>query len=375
VNADEMAEQVRMCAACPKMCRHICPTFFAWRSDSPTPHGRALLIHYDNLGVRPLDERAVEVLYQCLECSHCLTWCVPGIDIASIVEAVRERIVAEERAPPAIIKMAETIESCHNPYGEDHTHRNDWVTIEETDGQGIVYFTGCTAAYRETSILTSTTETLTGLGYNVIVTPDEWCCGSPLFRTGFKELALSQARHNVNVLNSIEAEAIVVTCPGCYRVLTQDYPENGLQLNKPVLHLSQLLADRLDDLPKGVLHARFTYHDPCHLGRHSGVYEPPRQVITRLSADGLVEMQRNRDNAMCCGNGAGLRTLFPEKSREIGAERVRQAVETGADYLVTACPFCKNMLASQSDNSLNVIDLPELVQMATSGKSPNGSTD
>ena len=82
----EIAEQVRMCAGCQKLCRHICPTFFAWRSDSPTPHGRALLLHQEITGTRPLDDRAIEILYQCLECSHCLSMCVTEIDIAEIVE-------------------------------------------------------------------------------------------------------------------------------------------------------------------------------------------------------------------------------------------------------------------------------------------------
>ncbi|MHA1770269.1 MAG: (Fe-S)-binding protein [Candidatus Thorarchaeota archaeon] len=364
---EEIAEQVRMCAACPKMCRHVCPTFFAWRSDSPTPHGRALLIHQDLIGVRPLDERGIEVLYQCLECSACLTWCVPGIDIASIVELVRARIVEEGRAPERLTEIAASIHEHHNPYGEDHNNRNSWLKTTGTGEKRVIYFTGCTTAYREKEIAESTVQLLERLGYSVTITPDEWCCGSPLLRTGFVEEARESAHHNVEVLNALDADTIMVTCPGCYRTLTKDYPELGLTLNKPVVHLTQFLDSQLKDLPTGVK-GTVTYHDPCHLGRHSGIYDEPRRVIDQVSETPLVEMERTRDNAMCCGNGAGLRTLFPEQSRKIGRERIEQSLRTGADYLVTACPFCKNMLKSQAQDQIKVLDLPEYLMLADGHK-------
>ncbi len=367
MNTEEIAEQVRMCAACPKMCRHVCPTFFAWRSDSPTPHGRALLIHQDITGVRPFDDRGIEVLYQCLECSACLTWCVPGIDIASIVESVRTDIVRDGRPPERLAELAKTVQEVHNPYGEDHNARNSWLKTKGDGEKQVVYFTGCTSAYREKEVAGSTVVLLQRLGHKVTVTPEEWCCGSPLLRTGFIEEALETARHNVEVLNSLEGDTIVVTCPGCYRTLSEDYPKHGLTLNKRVIHLTQFLDFQLKDLPSGV-NGRVTYHDPCHLGRHSGIYDEPRRIIEQVSEDGLVEMERTRENAMCCGNGAGLRTLFPEESRKIGRERVDQSLRTGAEYLVTACPFCKNMLKSQADDRITVLDLPEYILLADGHK-------
>ena len=159
----------------------------------------------------------------------------------------------------------------------------------------------------------------------------------------------------------------MVTCPGCYRTLSEDYPKHGLTLNKRVIHLTQFLDFQLKDLPSGV-NGRVTYHDPCHLGRHSGIYDEPRRIIEQVSEDGLVEMERTRENAMCCGNGAGLRTLFPEESRKIGRERVDQSLRTGAEYLVTACPFCKNMLKSQADDRITVLDLPEYILLADGHK-------
>jgi heterodisulfide reductase subunit D len=261
--------------------------------------------------------------------------------------------------------MARSIETHHNPFEEAHSERTSWVKEKGSGAKSVIYFAGCTASYREQSIAESTASILSEtLGYDVIVSDEEWCCGSPLLRTGHYELALEIARHNVDLLNSVDAESIIVSCPGCLRVLTQDYPEHGLKLNKPVFHISQILQERIDTLPSGAVDGTATYHDPCHLGRHCGIYDPPRDVVERLMGGGLVEMEHNRDDAMCCGNGAGLRTLFPDKAREIGTERVEQAIRTDADFLITACPFCKNLLDAQSLERIEVIDLPELVKRA-----------
>jgi Fe-S oxidoreductase len=350
------------------MCRHVCPTFFAWRSDAPTPHGRALLIHQEIVGTREIDERGVEVLYQCLECSHCLTWCKPEIDIATLVEIKRRDLVENGKQPAGISDLVNLAKDTHNPFGEDHSKRNSWIETKESKGKKILYFTGCTAAYREKASAQDTVTLLEQLGFSVQLTPDEWCCGSPLLRTGNQEAGMKLAAHNVEVLNAIDAEEILVTCPGCYRVLTTDYPENGHELNKSVRHISEMLKDEMGKLPTGSLDGSITYHDPCHLGRHSDIYDAPRQVIESVSGSAVVEMERNRDNAMCCGNGAGLRTLFRDHSKKVGAERVKQAKATDAKYLVTSCPFCKEMLDAQSDETLIVLDLPEFVMKAGKGR-------
>ena len=368
MESDMIAEQVRMCAACPKMCRHVCPTFFAWRSDAPTPHGRALLLHQELTGTREIDERGVEVLYQCLECSHCLIWCKPEIDIAALVENKRLELVRTNRQPAGISRLANLVKETHNPFGENHTKRNDWIKTGDSKGPKILYFTGCTAAYREKTSAQDTVSLLEQLGYSVKITPDEWCCGSPLFRTGDLQSALDLVAHNVEVLNSIDAEEILVTCPGCYRALTSDYTKNEYELNKPVRHISEFLSKSLDKLPTANFNGPVSFHDPCHLGRHSGIYDAPRDVIERVSGTAVVEMERNRDNAMCCGNGAGLRTLFPEHAKKIGAERIRQAKNIDARYLVTSCPFCKEMLDSQSGETITVLDLPEFVMRGSKGR-------
>jgi Fe-S oxidoreductase len=276
--------------------------------------------------------------------------------------------VKEARQPDGIKSLESKVTENHNPFGEKHNQRLAGFKLIKNMGTPIFYFTGCTTAYREQNIANETFSLLSSLGYSVQVSSDEWCCGSPLFRTGYEGEALTQARHNVELLNRSDADFIIVTCPGCYRVLTEDYPKFGLNLNKPVKHITQLLEEQMEALPDDVLENKITYHDPCHLGRHSGIYAAPRKVIERIAGASFVEMERNHDNAMCCGNGAGLRTLFREQAKIIGSERIRHAKHVKAEYLVTACPFCKNMLASQTDESLIIMDLPEIANLALKKK-------
>ncbi|MHA1576252.1 MAG: (Fe-S)-binding protein [Candidatus Thorarchaeota archaeon] len=373
MESEEIADQVRLCAGCQKLCRHVCPTFLAWRSDSPTPHGRALLLHQETIGTRSLDDRAVEILYQCLECSHCLSMCVTEVDIAEIVETTRTRLVSEKTYPLELDKLRDSVISTHNPFNEDHEKRNNWLQVSSDGNKSVIYFTGCTSAYREQSIATDTVSILESLNYSVTVTKDEWCCSSPLLRTGFKDDARIQAMHNVDILNAIEAEFILVTCPGCYKTLTDDFPKMDLELNKPVKHITEFLEEHLTEIDATNHEMRITYHDSCHLGRHSGIYDAPRNVINQLTNKPVVEMRRNRENAMCCGNGAGFRTLFSEQAKLIGNARVQQALDVDAEVLVTSCPFCKNMLESQAGDSLKVIDLPELVRSIIEGREVNNN--
>jgi Fe-S oxidoreductase len=303
----------------------------------------------------------VEVLYQCLQCSHCLTWCVPEIDIAQIVETTRERLVAEEKYPSELDELRDSIVSDHNPFKEEHSKRTAWLAASGGGSKKVVYYSGCTAAYREQNIAKSAVELLESLDFDVAVTPEEWCCGSPLFRTGFRDTAIEQAKHNVEILNSIDADEIVTTCPGCYKTLAQDYPTHDLHLNKPVTHISQVLENNLPAVAGIKTKKRITYHDPCHLGRHVGEYDAPRKVIQKASGLTPVEMDRNRENATCCGNGAGLRTLFPNQAKLIGTSRIEDAKAIDAEILVTSCPFCTNMLKKQAASSLEVLDLPEFV--------------
>jgi len=318
-----------------------------------------------------------------------------------MVENERLRLVSEGRYPRGLDKISSAIKTNHNPFAEPHGKRNKWFVPTKTQGKKILYFTGCTAAYHENGIARSTVSILSHLGYKVSVTPDEWCCGSPLFRTGFRNLGIEQARHNADTLNKSEGEQIVVTCPGCFRAFTKDYPQLGIELKKPVLHISQLLEKHLDALRAVDFGGAITYHDPCHLGRMSepyekwegklvevlalvymhdppkpirtgarGEYDAPRNVLRQIPGIELVEMERIREYAYCCGAGAGVKAAYPDFALSTAQNRLEEAESTGAQALVSCCPFCSTNFRDgirERGSPLEFYDLTELVARSIGG--------
>ena len=213
----------------------------------------------------------------------------------------------------------------------------------------MLYFRGCTAREKETSIQKATEKLLDIAGVDYHILEDEKCCGSVLLRTGFFNEVQRQIEKNTEVLNG---EKIITSCAGCYKTLKEDY--EGLD----VIHISQLLDELIRDgklnLEKGELDV--TYHDSCHLARHMEVFDEPRNVIGALA--NLVEMENNRENSLCCGAGGGVKSAYPEIATQMAKTRIGQAMDTGCKTLVTACPFCKLNL---SNDELEVLDLTEFL--------------
>jgi Fe-S oxidoreductase len=219
----------------------------------------------------------------------------------------------------------------------------------------MIYFRGCVAQKKLGKISESTEVILKKAGVDYQIIKDETCCGSILLRTGFVDEASEQMKLTAQIL---KGEKILVSCAGCYRTFKKDYKEL-LDVDLDVIHTSQFFSELISNnkitLNKFSL-KKVTYHDSCHLGRHCGEYESTRDVINSFAT--LVEMEHNHENAMCCGSGGGVKSAFPEIADEISLERLKEAKKTGADTLITACPFCKLNLEK---GDLEVLDLSEFI--------------
>jgi Fe-S oxidoreductase len=231
----------------------------------------------------------------------------------------------------------------------------------------IIYFPGCMATYRAQDIARATIELLRRAGVDFeLLGKEEWCCGSVLLRTGDRTTAEEVARHNIKVLGDAGATAVVTSCAGCFRTLDKDYKEMFGKQDFEVVHFVDFLLSLIREgkLEFPEVNMKVTYHDPCHLGRHSGVYEAPREILKSVPGLELFEMAHNRQNAKCCGAGGGVRAARRELSDKMGDARLREAVDTGADVLTSACPFCTFALreaAERSGSKIKVLDLPELL--------------
>ena len=213
----------------------------------------------------------------------------------------------------------------------------------------MLYFRGCTAREKLTSIQEATEKLLKLADVDYHVLEDEKCCGSVLLRTGFLKEAQEQIEKNTEIL---KGETVITSCAGCYKTLKEDY--DGLD----VIHISQLLNRLINEgkLDVSKTDLNVTYHDSCHLGRHCDEFDEPREVINSVA--NLIEMENVRENSLCCGAGGGVKSAYPQIASQMGKSRIEQAKETGCETLVTPCPFCKLNL---ENDDLEVLDLTEFL--------------
>jgi len=319
-------------------------------------------------------ENLAKIFYQCSVCLACTQQCqIPEIHhyAGEWLMAMREEAVKQGLGPmPEQKKYSEHVIKEFNPYMEIHKNRTNWISsnIKQAPDAKLVYFVGCTTSYREQNVAIATAEILNSLNVDFRILTDEHCCGSPIYMTGQTDKAKEIAEGNIELFRSQGIEKIITSCAGCYRMLKETYPKKfGLDHGIEVLHLPEFLQEKVNNNEikfNNSLDMKITYHDPCHIGRHMGIYEPPREVLKNLPGIELVEMERNRQNAWCCGSGGGVRSAFKDLSSFAAHERIEEAKETGARALVSCCPFCLNQFKTNNKDEIQAIDLSELVRKA-----------
>lgn len=316
--------------------------------------------------------RLLQVLYTCTGCSACMEQCheYSGVklDHVELFEAMKAFCVSKGWGPLSKhLDFAQSIVQNHNPYNEPSEARANWVAQESPADTSLVYFVGCTSSYRQQHIAQATVKILEAAQTPFIMLgSEEWCCGSPLIRTGQLDLIEELASHNIGLLEEIGAKTVIFSCAGCYRTFKKDYPELGYSVPFNVQHTTQFFLDllRAGKLKVKPLPMSVTYHDPCHLGRHMRVYKQPRRILQQLQVD-LREMPRNMKDAFCCGAGSGVRAAYPEFAQSTAKNRLNEALESQVSVLVSACPFCEsNFLETMREFpelQLAVRDISELL--------------
>ncbi|MHA1300211.1 MAG: (Fe-S)-binding protein [Candidatus Helarchaeota archaeon] len=365
------------CGYCREMVREkdntfrICPI----RENTPgfeafTGKGKMLLLRGILDGVLEITPRMSEIFFTCSTCGSCKAHCPVGIDTVGIFEVFRKDLQDQELGLPAHVMFGKYSAEKKNPYNEPHENRTDWLPEEFTFSKSaeIAYFVGCTSSYRQQELAIATFKILKKLGVDfTILGPDEWCCGSPLFRTGQIELATELAKHNIEKLNELGVKQIIFSCAGCYRTFAMDYKKIGKLKGKPVT-FSRFMLNQIKDkkIQFKDVPLKVTYHDPCHTTRSlkKPDYKTPRKVLAALPGVELVEMISNKQGSMCCGAGGGVKSAFPDIAISAAKKRLQNAIETGADYLVSTCPFCRRNLQdgnNEANLDLKVLDLTELI--------------
>ncbi|MDR3603900.1 MAG: (Fe-S)-binding protein [Syntrophaceae bacterium] len=297
-------------------------------------------------------------LYECSTCGQCQVVCPANIDTVNLWENIRELMVSSGYGPLEPQKaLAKSVKSYDNPWQQPRQGRVKWARrakkenlisdlppdVRKTSAK-ILLFLGCTAVYdsniRQIAIDTVNMLKILGIDYGCLG-ENEKCCGSVLLRMGDPEYERI-ASDNIKLLNSLSIETLVTSCSGCFKTIKQDYPQVG-KLKFEVLHTVEFLHRLIEqrklkfDVP---VEKVITYHDPCHLGRASGVFDEPRAVIRAIPGLELVEMPRHGPYSRCCGAGGGVKAGFPDLQNRMAQARIKEAEQTGAQELVSACPFC-----------------------------------
>jgi Fe-S oxidoreductase len=263
-----------------------------------------------------------------------------------------------------------------NPWRGTVYARTDWAEemdikiVGEDEDIDILFWVGCTGAMEDRclKVTQAVAAMLKASGINFgILGEEEMCCGDPARRLGGEHLYQMLAAANIQLLKDYDIRKIVTACPHCYNTLKNEYPQFGGDFE--VIHHTELIAGEVQKNGFGFSEAKkmsVTYHDPCYLGRHNGNYQAARDILGRIPGLNLVEMGKNRKDSLCCGGGGGRLWLEENIGRRISALRFEQAVETKADMIVTACPYCLQMFESetggeQNDRRMVIQDISELV--------------
>ncbi|MEW6530450.1 MAG: (Fe-S)-binding protein [Thermodesulfobacteriota bacterium] len=364
------AETLYWCMQCG-LCTGTCPYRLVPGAASEEFNIR-LVQHLGQLGLEGFESE--NCLFACTTCRACVDVCPRGVEIINNVMGMRRMLAEVGTIPPSLKTIAGSLHSQGNPWSGPRDQRTAWIKDVEvpTFSEQTEYFlfVCCTSCFdaRSQNIARSVAKALTAAGISFgIIGNEESCCGEAIRKVGDEQLFQNLAQANVKLYNSKGVKKIIVTSPHCLYTFKNEYPELGGEWE--VFHYSEVLASAVSEGKlklSGSDAGAVTFHDPCYLGRHTKLYDPPRQLLQSLPGADLKELARTKNKSVCCQGGGGrvwMETAAGERFAEL---RINDAVATGAKTLVTACPYCITMLEDSlkvlgKQDELSVKELSELV--------------
>ena len=418
MDEEEYQKMIKRCLRC-SICKWIpqvqiksqkyataCPAIDLYNYHPYSGGGKIILALALEMGRIKPSKELLDIVYKCTECGNCAISCkfLYTIEPLEIIMRLRERLVEMGCGPmPKQKAYINATKNVNNPYNEPHENRMDWLPddIQVDHDAKLLYYVGCTSSYRRQEMAIAAARILNAAGVSFdILEDEEYCCGSPILRTGeiptFREIL----NKNINIIESRGIETVIFSCAGCYDTFKVDYPLYR-EYNFKVLHTVEFFSQLLDENKLKLtqeIPLTVTYHDPCHLGRNAeryekwegdevqlmplisinippkpkrtgktGIYDAPRDILNKIPGLKIVEMERIKEYAYCCGAGAGVKSAFPEMAIDTAKIRIDEAEDTGAEILVSACPFCSTNLQDgikESNSKLKYLDISELLLMA-----------
>ncbi|MCP4665869.1 MAG: (Fe-S)-binding protein [Deltaproteobacteria bacterium] len=324
-----------------------------------------------------LTEIESEDIWRCSTCGKCPQQCPRDVKQIESGVALR-RIATEYGVFPKPVSPIRTVSASlideGNPFGEERKKRGDWaegLSVKTfTDGMDVLYFPGCYLSYdprlKKAARAAAHILNLAGVDFGILG-PKENCCGESIRKTGDEELFKRLARENIKTFIDHGVKKILVSSPHCYHTFKNEYPD--FMVDFEVVHISQYVFELIDEGRIAIAKEygkKVTYHDPCYLGRHNGIYDEPREALKKIPGLELHEMQESRVDSLCCGGGGGRIWMETPKGERFSDLRLEQAIDVGAEVLATSCPYCianfeDSRLTLDVEENIEIKDITEIV--------------
>jgi glycolate oxidase len=374
---ESLDNEIMACIMCG-FCRNGCPTYGETSLESTNARGRVILAYHLLTGRLEPSKELADRFYQCTTCHNCNALCPAGVKVADIIQAARARLVEAGYLPSVHQHLVRSIEERGNPFGEAIEKRTDIYPKEfkpKDKAPTLLYF-GCVASYQDINIIPSVLNIMNKAKIDYISLGNkEYCCGYISFLVGDEKEFKSCINKNITLFKQLGIKEIVTTCAGCYRTFKDLYNKhgklNGIHIYHFVEYLEKLITGNQITFKDGTKKVKVAYHDPCDIGRHMNIYDPPRNIIKAIPSVELVEFAQNRNLAKCCGGGGGLKAYNTDMSLDIAFKRIQQANSVGAEVVTSACPACKSnlqvaaaRLRKEKKGKIKVMDITELVAEA-----------
>jgi Fe-S oxidoreductase/FAD/FMN-containing dehydrogenase len=379
----EVAWYAYGCSQCG-YCVDECDQFYGRGWESQSPRGKWYWLREYMEGREEWDQRMVDTILVCTSCELCNLRCSASLPIEPSWMKLRGLLVNEKKEMtfPAFEMMGAALQKEGNIWAAYRRNRAGWFPEDLKEKHGplrrakAAYFAGCTASYVENDIALATVRLLDAAGVDFTYTGEkESCCGIPMLVAGKWDVFEETFRKNLKVMKDAGVDTVIASCPACNMMWRQVYPiwakKLGMEYGMTARHYSEVLAEKIKEgklsFPsKGEQKTEtVTWHDSCHIGRASGVYEPPREVIRAIPGVNLVEMQHNREAAHCCGSVLTL-VKDPPVAAEIGKTRLDEALEAGAEKVIALCPCCEFQFRVSAEKKKVPIEVVDLAHLAAS---------
>jgi Fe-S oxidoreductase len=334
--------------------------------------------------------------------------------VPKIVDMRRHLVMEESDFPTEVTSLFNNIERNSNPWEISNDKRAEWAAgldvplMSENPDADVLYWVGCMGSFdeRNKKVATAVAKILKAAHVNfAILGPEEACTGDPARRIGNEYLWQMMAQQNIETLdgygfNKSSAlnghtghasgngvaptihRTVLTACPHCFNTIKNEYPQLGgdYEVVHHTTYINSLLANQTITLPEGFDQRKLTYHDPCYIGRYNDIYDEPRNVLKVLNSNGVTEMKRNRNKSFCCGGGGGRAWMEETIGKRINQTRVNEALNTGAEVLAAACPFCITMFDDgikgvEAEEKMQIEDISEIVVQAIEKSRVGASAD